>query len=53
MAEKKVFQTDKAAVTGGPYSQTGSLEPETGSRIASIRPRASIGVKIVRKDFST
>ena len=61
MEEKKVFQTDKAAVTGGPYSQAiihngiiyvsgvGAVDPQTNEfKLGSIEEEAQLGLENLR-----
>ena len=61
MAEKKVFQTDKAAVTGGPYSQAiiyngiiylsgvGAVEPQTNEiKLGTVEEEAELGLENLR-----
>jgi 2-iminobutanoate/2-iminopropanoate deaminase len=61
MEEKKVFQTDKAAVTGGPYSQAiihngiiyvaglGAVEPQTNEiKPGSIEEEAELALENLR-----
>ena len=61
MEEKKVFQTDKAAVTGGPYSQAiihngiiyvagqGAVDPRTNEiKIGTIEEEAQLGLENLR-----
>ncbi len=58
MQEKKVFQTDKAAVTGGPYSQAiiyngiiyvsgmGAVDPQTNEiKLGTVEEEAELGLK--------
>ena len=57
MEEKKVFQTDRAAVTGGPYSQAiihnsiiyvsgvGAVDPQTNEiRLGTVEEEAELGL---------
>ena len=61
MEKKKVFQTDKAAVTGGPYSQAiihngiiyvagqGAVDPQTNEiKIGTIEEEAELGLENLR-----
>ena len=61
MEEKKAFQTDRAAVTGGPYSQaiihngiiyvsgTGAVEPETNElKLGTIEEEATLAMTNLR-----
>ena len=61
MEEKKVFQTDKAAVTGGPYSQAiihngiiyvagqGAVDPRTNEiKLGTIEEEAELGLENLR-----
>jgi len=61
MKEKKVFQTDKAAVTGGPYSQAiihngiiyvsgqGAVEPRTNKiKLGSVEEEADLALENLR-----
>jgi 2-iminobutanoate/2-iminopropanoate deaminase len=61
MEEKKVFQTDKAAVTGGPYSQAiihhgiiyvsgqGAVDPQTNEiRLGSVEEEAELALENLR-----
>ena len=61
MEEKKVFQTDKAAVTGGPYSQAiihngiiyvsgmGAVEPQTNEiTLGTMEEEAELALKNLR-----
>lgn len=61
MEEKKAFQTDKAAVTGGPYSQAiihngiiyvsgmGAVEPETNElKLGTIEEEAKLAMTNLR-----
>jgi 2-iminobutanoate/2-iminopropanoate deaminase len=61
MEEKKAFQTDKAAVTGGPYSQaiihngiiycsgTGAVEPQTNElKLGTIEQEAELAMTNLR-----
>ena len=61
MEEKKVFHTDKAAVTGGPYSQAiihngiiyiagqGAVDPRTNEiKIGTIEEEAELGLENLR-----
>ncbi len=58
MEEKKVFQTDKAAVTGGPYSQAiihngiiyvsgmGAVDPQTNEiRLGTVEEEAELALR--------
>lgn len=58
MEEKNVFQTDKAAVTGGPYSQAiihngiiyvsgqGAVDPQTNQiKLGTLEEEAELGLK--------
>ena len=58
MGYKKVFQTDKAAVTGGPYSQAiiyngivyvsgqGAVDPQTNEiKLGTVEEEAELGLK--------
>jgi 2-iminobutanoate/2-iminopropanoate deaminase len=58
MGEKKVFHTDKAAVTGGPYAQAiihdgliyvsgqGAVDPETnGIRLGTVEEEAELALR--------
>ena len=58
MEEKKAFQTDKAAVTGGPYSQAiihngiiyvsgqGGVDPQTNEiKLGTVEEEAELGLK--------
>jgi 2-iminobutanoate/2-iminopropanoate deaminase len=58
MEEKKVFQTDKAAVTGGPYSQAiihngiiylsglGAVDPQTNEiKLGTVEEEAELGLE--------
>jgi 2-iminobutanoate/2-iminopropanoate deaminase len=61
MEEKKVFQTDKAAVTGGPYSQAiihngiiylsgvGAVDPQTNEiKLGTVEEEAEMGLENLR-----
>ena len=61
MEERKAFQTDKAAVTGGPYSQAiihngiiyvsgmGAVEPETNElKLGTVEEEAELAMTNVR-----
>ena len=61
MEEKKVFQTDKAAVTGGPYSQAiihngiiyvsgqGAVDPQTNEiKLGSVEEEAGLALENLR-----
>lgn len=61
MEEKKVFQTDKAAVTGGPYSQAiihngiiyisgqGAVDPQTNEiKLGTVEEEAELALQNVR-----
>jgi 2-iminobutanoate/2-iminopropanoate deaminase len=61
MEEKKAFQTDKAAVTGGPYSQAiihngiiyvsgmGAVEPETNElKLSTVEEEAKLAMTNLR-----
>jgi 2-iminobutanoate/2-iminopropanoate deaminase len=61
MAEKKAFQTDKAAVTGGPYSQAiihngiiyvagqGAVDPQTNAiKLGTVEEEAELGLENLR-----
>ena len=61
MEEKKTFQTDKAAVTGGPYSQAiihngiiyvsgvGAVEPQTNEiKLGTVEEEAELGLENLR-----
>jgi 2-iminobutanoate/2-iminopropanoate deaminase len=61
MEEKKVFQTDKAAVTGGPYSQAiihngiiylsglGAVDPQTNEiKLGTVEEEAELGLENLR-----
>lgn len=61
MEEKKVFQTDKAAVTGGPYSQAiihngiiyisgqGAADPQTNAiKLGSVEEEAELALENLR-----
>ena len=61
MEKKKVFQTDKAAVTGGPYSQAvihndiiyvagqGAVDPRTNEiKLGTIEEEAELGLENLR-----
>ena len=61
MEEKKAFQTDRAAVTGGPYSQaiihngiiyvsgTGAVDPETNElKLGTIEEEATLAMTNLR-----
>jgi 2-iminobutanoate/2-iminopropanoate deaminase len=61
MEEKKVFQTDKAAVTGGPYSQAiihhgiicvsgqGAVDPQTNKiKLGSVEEEAELALENLR-----
>jgi 2-iminobutanoate/2-iminopropanoate deaminase len=61
MEEKKVFHTDKAAVTGGPYSQAiihngiiyaagqGAVDPQTNEiKLGTIEEEAELGLENLR-----
>lgn len=61
MEEKRVFQTDKAAVTGGPYSQAiihngiiyvsgqGAVDPQTNEiKLGTIEDEAELGLENLR-----
>jgi 2-iminobutanoate/2-iminopropanoate deaminase len=61
MEEKKVFQTDKAAVTGGPYSQAiihkgviyvsgqGAADPQTNEiKLGSVEEEAELALENLR-----
>ena len=61
MEEKKVFQTDKAAVTGGPYSQAiihngiiyvsgmGSVDPQTNEiKLGAVEEEAKLALENLR-----
>ena len=61
MEERKAFQTDKAAVTGGPYSQAiihngiiyvsgmGAVEPETNElKLGTVEEEAKLAMTNVR-----
>ncbi len=61
MEEKRVFQTDKAAVTGGPYSQAiihngiiyvsgqGAVDPQTNEiKLGTIEDEAKLGLENLR-----
>ena len=61
MQEKKVFQTDKAAVTGGPYSQAtihngiiyvagqGAVDPRTNEiKLGTVEEEAELGLENLR-----
>ena len=61
MEERKAFQTDKAAVTGGPYSQAivhngiiyvsgmGAVDPETNElRLGTVEEEARLAMTNVR-----
>ena len=61
MAQKQVFQTDKAAVTGGPYSQAivhngiiyvsgqGAVDPQTNKiRLGSVEEEAELALENLR-----
>ena len=61
MEEKKVFQTDKAAVTGGPYSQAiihngiiylsgvGAVDPQTNEiKLGTVEEEAQLGMENLR-----
>jgi 2-iminobutanoate/2-iminopropanoate deaminase len=61
MEEKRVFQTDKAAVTGGPYSQAiihngiiyvsgqGAVDPRTNEiKLGTIEEEAELGLENLR-----
>jgi 2-iminobutanoate/2-iminopropanoate deaminase len=61
MEEKKVFQTDKAAVTGGPYSQAiihngviyvsgqGAVDPQTNEiKLGSVEEEAELALENLR-----
>ena len=61
MEEKKVFQTDKAAVTGGPYSQAiihkgiiyvagqGAVDPRTNEiKLGTVEEEAELGLENLR-----
>ena len=61
MEQKKVFQTDKAAVTGGPYSQAiihngiiyvsgqGAVDPQTNEiKLGSVEEEAGLALKNLR-----
>ena len=61
VAQKQVFQTDKAAVTGGPYSQAivhngiiyvsgqGAVDPQTNKiRLGSVEEEAELALENLR-----
>ena len=61
MSEKKAFQTDKAAVTGGPYSQAiihngiiylsgvGAVDPQTNEiKLGEVEEEAVLGLENLR-----
>jgi 2-iminobutanoate/2-iminopropanoate deaminase len=61
MEKKKVFQTDKAAVTGGPYSQAiihngiiyvsgqGAVDPQTNEiKLGTVEEEAKLGLENLR-----
>jgi 2-iminobutanoate/2-iminopropanoate deaminase len=61
MEEKKVFQTDKAAITGGPYSQAiihngiiyvsgqGAVDPQTNEiKLGSVEEEAELALENLR-----
>ncbi|MBW2434342.1 MAG: hypothetical protein JRF36_12110 [Deltaproteobacteria bacterium] len=61
MEEKKVFQTDRAAVTGGPYSQAvihngiiyvsgqGAVDPQTNEiKLGSVEQEAQLALENLR-----
>lgn len=61
MEQKKVFQTDKAAVTGGPYSQAivhngiiyvsgqGAVDPQTNEiKLGSVEQEAELALENLR-----
>ena len=61
MEEKRVFQTDKAAVTGGPYSQAiihngiiyvsgqGTVDPQTNEiKLGSVEEEAGLALENLR-----
>lgn len=61
MEQKKVFQTDKAAVTGGPYSQAivhngiiyvsgqGAVDPQTNEiKLGSVEEEAELALENLR-----
>ena len=61
MEEKKVFQTDKAAVTGGPYSQAiihngiiyisgmGAVDPQTNEiKLGTVEEEAELALQNLR-----
>lgn len=61
MEQKKVFQTDKAAVTGGPYSQAiihngiiyvsgqGAVDPQTNEiKLGSVEEEAGLALENLR-----
>ena len=61
MEEKKVFQTDKAAITGGPYSQAiihngiiyvsgqGAVDPQTNEiKLGSMEEEAELALENLR-----
>ena len=61
MEEKRVFQTDKAAVTGGPYSQAiihngiiyisgqGAVDPQTNEiKLGSVEEEAGLALENLR-----
>ena len=61
MGEKKAFQTDKAAITGGPYSQAiihndliylsgqGAIDPETNElTLGTIEEESELALKNIR-----
>ena len=61
MEEKKVFQTDKAAITGGPYSQAiihkgviyvsgqGAADPQTNEiKLGSVEEEAELALENLR-----
>ena len=61
MEKKKVFQTDKASVTGGPYSQAiihngiiylsgvGAVEPQTNEiKLGTVEEEAKLGLENLR-----
>jgi len=64
MREKKVFQTDKAAVTGGPYSQAiihngiiyvsgmGAVDPQTNEiKLGTVEEEAELALENLRIIF--
>jgi enamine deaminase RidA (YjgF/YER057c/UK114 family) len=61
LEEKKAFQTDKAAVTGGPYSQAiihngiiyvaglGAVDPQTNEiKLGTVEEEAELGLENLR-----